>query len=402
MPMVRRRVGPGIPLRHAPGACPARHARQPAPPAHVVRHGHQPGPCPSRWPGPVGTRTSAVPSLWLPSGTTDGASCTVKPMTPSCLGSCRGRADPGRRTRPYAPRRPGRVPRSGPGGTRDTSTARTIVERLRAERAAEHRRLVDEILATVPGGPLSAGAAQVALDTLMATVRQAPRSGVRVVTRDGLACTMAKVLSPQRRPALHGPSWSVWTPRAVRWSSTAQGPRCPASDVIEAPTPGPQWSWPPQRRWREHHQRGSTIQALVSRRLHRHGAGVAAPHGQALAVTGATTRTSPPCGATPMPSATCSLGWAGAWGDRVWPRVRLRKSPPVRLDAYAKSGYPRSLPSGSSFLSREPRRSTARLTGPASGGGRGRQPPRRTSRIWVTSSSVGPSWLPSGSSTSTA
>jgi uncharacterized protein (TIGR02677 family) len=122
---------------------------------------------------------------------------------------------------------------------RDDSTARTIVERLRAERAAEHRRLVDEILATVPGGPLSAGAAQVALDTLMATVRQAPRSGVRVVTRDGLACTMAKVLSPQRRPALHGPSWSVWTPgREVVFHRP--GTTVPRSDVIEDTDARPQ------------------------------------------------------------------------------------------------------------------------------------------------------------------
>lgn len=106
--------------------------------------------------------------------------------------------------------------RSGARGrapaARDDANAREIIKARRERRAAEHEQAVREVLAASNGTPLSEGAVQVALATLMAAARQGPSNDRRTATKDGLACTIVHIGAGHDKPALLGPRFTIWLP----------------------------------------------------------------------------------------------------------------------------------------------------------------------------------------------
>ena len=123
----------------------------------------------------------------------------------------------------------GRIP-----AARDDSGARAIVEMNRARRAEEHAAAVAEVLSAVPGKRLSERAAKVALDALLAAARQSARDSARSAVKDGLGCMLFCSPDPAHRPAVAGPTWTVWTPgRTAVFHQPGAVPRHPVAVPVD-------------------------------------------------------------------------------------------------------------------------------------------------------------------------
>jgi len=126
--------------------------------------------------------------------------------------------------------------RAGPRGkipaARSDADARDAVARRRAEEAAARARAEAEVLASAPGAVLSAPAARVAMDVLMAAVRRSAVRGARTATNGGLACTIFRVPAVVADPVLASERFRVWTPgRTVVFHRPGEMASCP--DVVE-------------------------------------------------------------------------------------------------------------------------------------------------------------------------
>ena len=103
--------------------------------------------------------------------------------------------------------------RGRPAAPRDDAAARAEVEQRRRRRQEEHDAALREVLAASPDAVLSAPAARLAMDTLMAAARSGPTGPRRSANLHGLACTLFR--APGFTGTLRAPTWRVWLPGRV-------------------------------------------------------------------------------------------------------------------------------------------------------------------------------------------
>lgn len=93
-------------------------------------------------------------------------------------------------------------------------TAEREIRAIQREQAKQLRqRREAEVLATLPGQAMSAGAGRVAYEVLTAAIGARPSGGRRTARRGGLACTIA--ISERQVGTLGCPLWRVWLPGRV-------------------------------------------------------------------------------------------------------------------------------------------------------------------------------------------